>query len=210
MSTDEKPSGDEPTTDALPMLDPQALRDVDGRSTVRRELFPVPELDGSLCVWGLSCEDRLLVEQLTAQAGDDQGARTQARVAAWISMAVRESLDDGALQIWRGDVKPEDAKKILAFDATIIDRVMDKSIELTGEPQQQEELLGRIRDFMREAEGETHSCLARLCSVSAASEGCQARSSDECPLRNSPTLWVSTEPSETSSTDGSASPVRSD
>lgn len=177
----------EPEGASLPQLDVAALRAMDSRSTVRRELLDVPELGGSLCVWGLSCADRLLVEQLTAAAGDNQTERNRIRLAAWVSMAVRESLDDGALQVWQGDVKDSDRKLILGFGDRIIDRIVDKSSELTGDPQKQSELLERIADFIRAAEAETRSCLERLCSVSAASEGCPQRSSGACPNRTSPT-----------------------
>lgn len=171
----------------LPVLDPAALRVLNTRETVRRELLPVPELSGALCVWGLSCQDRLLVEQLVAQAGEDSVVRNEVRIGAWVSMAVRESLEDDALQVWRGDVKPEDRKRILGFGDTIIERIMDKSVELTGEGKKQDETLERIAGFMRAAVAPTHSCLARVCSVSAASEGCPLKSSAECPRETLPT-----------------------
>lgn len=174
-------------SETLPVLDPQQLREMDTRETVRREMLDVPELSGQLCVWGLSCSDRLLVEQLVAGAGDNAQAKQEVRIAAWISMAVRESLEDDALQVWQGDVDPAQRKTILGFGGAIVDRIMEKSVELTGDPAQQEEILERIAGFIRAAGAPMLLCLARLCSLSAASEDCPQKSSGECPLENSPT-----------------------
>lgn len=175
------------TQESLPVLDPQALKTLNTRSTVKRELLPIPELNGSLCVWGLSCQDRLIVEQLTAQAGEDPGLRNEARIAAWVSMAVRESLEDDALQVWQGDVMPAERKRVLGLGGSIIDRIMDKSVDLTSGGKRREETLEAIAGFMREAAAPMRSCLERLCSASAASDDCPLKSSDECPRTNSPT-----------------------
>lgn len=175
------------TQDAsLPVLDPETLRGINERATVKRELLPIPELGGSLCVWGLSCKDRLLVEQLVASAGENQAVRNEVELGAWVSMAVRTSLDDDALQVWQGDVLPEARAKILGFGDIIVDRIMRKSRELTGEGRRREEALEAIAGFMREAAAPTLSCLERLCSQSAASEGCPLKSSGACPIPTSP------------------------
>ncbi len=150
------------------------------RSTLRRELVHFPELKGSLWVWQLSWQDRLIVDEQSRNADGERD--TQKWYACVVSMAVRESGEDMAQQLWTAEVSPAHVKGIANLGAETVERIVATSLGLSGAQQKVEEAVEKLAGFTAEAAEQTASCLARLCSVSGASEGCPVKS---CRTRTS-------------------------
>lgn len=179
MAEDQEPE-EEQVPDEPKVLTKEDLRNADPNASIPRKLVPIPQFGGSVWVWAVSIENRLIINE-HAGIGTEKYDQ-QKFYAAYVSMALRDSGEDDAQQVFI--VPGPDAKLILQRDASAIEEIVQTSMALTVGTSTLEEAVEGTAEFFGRAEA-ILSCVKHICSVSGASEDCPVKSSGMCPTESS-------------------------
>lgn len=174
MAEDQQPE-EEPK-----VLTREDLRAADPNASIPRKLVDLPQLGGSAWVWAVSMENRLIIAD---HAGTGTPEYNKEKFyAASVSMALRDSGEDDALQVFV--VPGPDEKAILHMESSTIEKIVQTSLELSSGTADIEEAVEGTAELFGMSEA-TRSCVMRICSASGASEDCPVKSSGMCPTESS-------------------------
>ena len=110
------------------------LRDESGkftqhpRASIRRKLVECPELGGSVWVWGISTNDRLLADNYAGGAPSEKGHKNGDWTEALVAAALRESDEDDARPLY--DVPGLDNGRLLQMGYGFVNRMLAESFTL--------------------------------------------------------------------------------
>lgn len=177
---------DGPEEEEKPILTPDQLRSQHPREHLGRKLEYVEGLGSKVWIWGLSYEDRRLIDQVAEGSPGNAEEKMQIWFVCYIGAVVRESDDNDSLQIWTPEVSVAHREYIGKLGNKTVEHIIRVSQALDGEkPQDAAGGIEQALDFIGEVAVKMNSCIKHLCSACNGSDDCPRKSSPECLHENS-------------------------